>query len=52
MESDRDGLAVARAARAKAPDARVVLFSGHDLETAADEAAAAGVDEMLQKPIF
>ncbi len=46
-----EGLTVARLARRRAPDARVVLFSGRDLDEVAAEAAEAGVDEMLAKPL-
>jgi RNA polymerase sigma factor (sigma-70 family) len=51
LETESDGIAVARAAREKAPDARVVLFSGYDLSAVKEEADEVGVDEMLQKPL-
>ena len=46
-----EGLDVARIARDRIPDARVVLFSGQDLSELEDEATQAGVDEMLAKPL-
>jgi RNA polymerase sigma factor (sigma-70 family) len=51
LDGGREGLEVARAARSRTPDAKVVLFSGFDLSELADEAEEAGVDEMLSKPI-
>jgi RNA polymerase sigma-70 factor (ECF subfamily) len=51
LRSGNEGLTVARIARKKVPNARVVLFSGRDLDEVADEAADAGVDEMLAKPL-
>jgi RNA polymerase sigma factor (sigma-70 family) len=51
LASSNEGLAVARSARRLRPKAKVVLFSGHDLESVADEAAQAGVDELLAKPL-
>lgn len=46
-----EGLTVARLARSQKPKARIVLFSGRDLDDVADEAVEAGVDEMLSKPL-
>ncbi len=51
LEAADDGLTVARLARRRAPQGRVVLFSGADLAAVSDEAAAAGVDEVVAKPI-
>lgn len=51
LRSGTEGLTVAKLARKRAPQARVVLFSGCDLEPLAEEAAEAGVDEMLPKPL-
>jgi RNA polymerase sigma factor (sigma-70 family) len=51
LDAEADGIDVARAARDKTPDAKIVLFSGYDLKAVADEANEAGVDEMLQKPL-
>lgn len=51
LDTGNEGLAVARIARRRDPQARVVLFSGQDLEPVAEEAAEAGVDEMLAKPL-
>jgi RNA polymerase sigma factor (sigma-70 family) len=49
--SGNEGLTVARLARRRTPDARVILFSGSDMEEVAEEAADAGVDEMIPKPL-
>lgn len=46
-----EGLTVARLARRRAPDARVVLFTGSNLDEIADQAAEAGVDELIAKPL-
>lgn len=51
LPSGTEGLVVARLARQTAPNAKVVLFSGSDLEVVSEEAAAAGVDELLSKPL-
>lgn len=51
LEEDDGGLTVARAARRTVPRARVVLISGADLDEISDEAADAGVDEMIAKPV-
>jgi RNA polymerase sigma factor (sigma-70 family) len=51
LECGTEGLDVARIARARIPDAKVVLFSGQDLSDVEDEASQAGVDEMLAKPL-
>jgi RNA polymerase sigma-70 factor (ECF subfamily) len=51
LESGTEGLEVARLARERTPDAKVVLFSGQDMTEIADEAADAGVDELLAKPL-
>ncbi len=51
LECGTEGLDVARIARDRIPDARVVLFSGQDLSELEDEANQAGVDEMLAKPL-
>lgn len=51
LECGTEGLDVARIARARTPDARVVLFSGEDLSEVEVEANQAGVDEMLAKPL-
>jgi len=51
LNSGREGLAVAKIARRRAPHARVILFSGRDLAPVAKEAAEAGVDELLPKPL-
>ena len=48
LRSGNEGLTVARLAREKAPNARVVLFSGRDLTEVADEAAEVGVDALHQ----
>lgn len=52
LEAADDGLTVARLARRRAPQGRVVLFSGTDLAELSEKAAAAGVDEVLAKPIL
>jgi RNA polymerase sigma factor (sigma-70 family) len=51
LDAGTEGLTVAKLARRRAPRARVVLFSGRDLDEVANEAAEAGVDEMLAKPL-
>ncbi len=51
LPSGTEGLAIARLARQAAPSAKVVLFSGSDLDDLAEEATAAGVDELLTKPL-
>jgi RNA polymerase sigma factor (sigma-70 family) len=51
LRSGHEGLTVARIARKRAPKARVVLFSGQNLDEVADEAIDAGVDELLAKPL-
>jgi RNA polymerase sigma factor (sigma-70 family) len=51
LDTGTEGLDVARIAREKTPDAKVVLFSGQDLSEVADEAEDAGVDECLAKPL-
>jgi len=51
LDQGTEGLDVARMARERTPGARVVLFSGQDLSEIAQEAAEAGVDEILAKPL-
>ena len=51
LEFGTEGLDVARIARDRIPDAKVVLFSGQDLSEVETEANQAGVDEMLAKPL-
>jgi RNA polymerase sigma factor (sigma-70 family) len=51
LHSGTEGLTVARIARKRTPQARVVLFSGGNLDEVAEEANDAGVDEMLAKPL-
>jgi RNA polymerase sigma factor (sigma-70 family) len=51
LRSGHEGLTVARIARQQAPKARVVLFSGQNLDEVADQAVDAGVDELLAKPL-
>jgi RNA polymerase sigma factor (sigma-70 family) len=51
LRTGNHGLTIARIARRRTPSARVVLFSGRDLDEIADEAAEAGVDELLSKPL-
>jgi RNA polymerase sigma factor (sigma-70 family) len=51
LEQGTEGLDVARMARDRVPGARVVLFSGQDMSEIAQEAAEAGVDELLAKPL-
>jgi RNA polymerase sigma factor (sigma-70 family) len=51
LDTGTEGLDVARLARERTPDAKVVLFSGQDLSEVAEEAEDAGVDEMLAKPL-
>jgi len=51
LESAREGLEVARLARSRMPDAKVVVFSGADIQPIEDRAAKMGVDEILPKPL-
>jgi len=51
LDRGNEGLEVARMARERAPGVKVVLFSGQDLTEIAGEAADAGVDEVLAKPL-
>jgi len=51
LAAGTEGLTVAKLARSQKPKARIVLFSGRDLDEVADEAVEAGVDEMLAKPL-
>jgi len=51
LDRGTEGLQVARIARERAPEARVVLFSGQDLTDIVQEAEDAGVDELLAKPL-
>jgi CheY-like chemotaxis protein len=44
------GLEVVRQARARMPDLRVVMITGHAAPAVVDEAAAAGVNAVLLKP--
>lgn len=50
LECGSEGLDVVRAARNLVPSARIVLYSGYDLDAVAQEAEDAGVDEILRKP--
>jgi RNA polymerase sigma factor (sigma-70 family) len=51
LDHGTEGLEVARMARERAPDTKVVLFSGQDLSEIAQQAEDAGVDELLAKPL-
>ena len=42
---------MAKIARSRMPDARVVLFSGQDMSDLVGDATEAGVDELLAKPL-
>lgn len=50
LEGGTEGLDVAATARKASPSARIVLFTGRDLDPALEEAQNAGVDEILPKP--
>ena len=47
-----DGIAFTRALRAAGGDAMVILLTGYSWEDKQEEAAAAGVDAIMSKPLF